>query len=144
MMMLNEVYDGSENQTIDWGHQLDKLDQSYAGTCTPGRLTCSQFVQEFSNNAAGAGTVKYGLHGTSNKSFWQRRSSPTEDVELGGQRCQTVWHYHSLADWERATISATEERFAKLIVGYSVVVAEWRNMMIPFSLRVTSSIRQRR
>jgi len=39
---------------------------------------------------------------------------------------------------------ATEERFAALIVGYSVAVAEWRNMMIEFSLRVTSSIRQRR
>jgi len=30
-MTPNEVYDDSQNQTNDWVHQLDKLDQSHAG-----------------------------------------------------------------------------------------------------------------
>jgi len=29
---LNEVYDVSQNQTNDWVHQLDQLDQSHVGT----------------------------------------------------------------------------------------------------------------
>jgi len=35
--MPNEVYDGSQNQTNDWVHQLDNLDQSHAGICAPGQ-----------------------------------------------------------------------------------------------------------
>jgi len=69
----------------------------------------SQFVHELSTNAADAGTVRCVWNASSNRSFWQRRWSPTEDVKLGGQRCQTVWHYNSPADWERVTTSTTEE-----------------------------------
>jgi len=126
-MTSNEVYDGSQNQTNDWVHQLNKLDQSHAGTCTTGRLTCSQFFHELSTNAPGM--VRCDLNATSTRSFWQRLSSLTEDVELGGQRCQTVWHCHSPADWERVATSATEERFEAQIVGYSLVVAESQKMM---------------
>jgi len=85
----------------DWIHQLDKLNQSHAGTCKPGRLTCSILVHEISNSAADAGTVRCDWNAMSNRSFWQWRSAPTEDVELDGQRCQTVWHYHSTEiEWQ--------------------------------------------
>jgi len=79
---------------------------------------------------------------TSNQSFWQRLSSPTDDVELElpempdsvalpwSSRLRTRDQH--ISDWK--TIRGT-------IVGHSVVVAEWRSMKIPSSLRVTSSIR---
>jgi len=54
-MTPNEVYDGSQNQMSDWVHQLDKLDQSYGGTCTPGQLSYSHFIPKLSTNAADAG-----------------------------------------------------------------------------------------
>jgi len=53
------LYDGFQNLSNRLTEFISsiKLDQSHAGTCTPGRLTCSQFVHELSNNAADAGTV---------------------------------------------------------------------------------------
>ena len=61
-MTLNEVFYGSQNRTSDWAHQRDKLDQSRAGTCTLGRLTCSQFVLKLSDNAGHkAGQGRAGL-----------------------------------------------------------------------------------
>jgi len=53
-MTPNEVYDDSQIETNDVVHQQDKLDQSNIGTCTLERLTWSQFVLEFSANAADA------------------------------------------------------------------------------------------
>jgi len=92
-------------------------------TCTLGRLICSKFVHELSTNAADAGMVRYDFS-AANKSFWQRRSSRTDDVELSGQRWQTVWYYNSPADWERY-LRYTLRSVAllhQIIISYTVLV----------------------
>jgi len=101
-MTPNEVFDSYQNQKNNRVYQLDK----------PGRLNCRPFVHELSTKTADAGTVRCDWNATRNRSFWQTRLLPTENVELGGQ---TAWHYHSPADWERVT-SVTEEWFTALII----------------------------
>jgi len=124
MITSNEVYDGSQNQTNDWVHQLDDWWTAlfFSSTVAPPALDVYP-------------------------TFWTWRR-PCEQIFLAAalslrlnwnwpEMPDSVAFLYSPANWEQVT---TPETIAALIVGYSVVIAEWRNMIILSSLRVTSLI----